>query len=82
MAAKAVSVSEAKATLSSIIQSVERDGTTYLVRHRGRPVARIMPLAGGAEHKAAGSLAKYANPSVNEEGAFAEEAVKKHAADR
>jgi len=52
---KKASVTEAKNNLSAILQQV-REGETYLILDRGKPVARLEPMAaegrGGDERRA------------------------------
>jgi prevent-host-death family protein len=43
-----VGVYEAKAKLSALLDQVEQGGSVTITRH-GRPVARLVPIARGAE---------------------------------
>jgi len=49
-------ISEAKAELSSLIESVQR-GEEVLIGKAGRPVARLVPYRGLAERRRPGALA-------------------------
>lgn len=82
MSVEALSVSEAKASFSSLIQQVCDNGDFFIIKKRGKPVARIVPVAAGGSPKAAGSLARYAKKGVVEEGAFEAAMAVKHASAR
>lgn len=82
MSQAVLSLSEAKATLSSVIQRVDDYGESVIIKRHNKPVARIVPFAHSAKEPLAGSLSKYAKRGISEEGALAEAMVNKHAANR
>ena len=54
---KVASITEAKNTLSALIDGLG-DGSPVLIVDRGRPVARLEPVNGGADEGVEGRLAR------------------------
>jgi prevent-host-death family protein len=54
-AAEHFNIHEAKTNLSRIIERVEH-GEEIIISRAGRPVAKVVPLAGGVQRRARGSL--------------------------
>jgi prevent-host-death family protein len=48
MAEKTISVAEAKKRFSDLLGRVAYGGETFVIARRGRPIARLVPLDGGA----------------------------------
>ena len=59
----AVALSDAKAQLSALVRKVEGEGVRFTIMRNGRPVARLMPIAGGSEISTFGALSSYADTS-------------------
>jgi len=60
---KKASITEAKNNLSKLIDGVKA-GTPVLIMDRGRPVARLEPVTGGAETDDSGRLARLVREGV------------------
>ncbi|MBQ9691167.1 MAG: type II toxin-antitoxin system Phd/YefM family antitoxin [Eggerthellaceae bacterium] len=77
----AIALSEAKAHLSALIREVEGEGARFTIVRNGRPVARLMPIAGGDDTASFGMLASYADIShiSEEKHAWKKVVGKKHA---
>jgi prevent-host-death family protein len=56
MAEQTLASSDFKARCLQILDEVERTGTSVLVTKRGRPVARLVPLAGAEAPSLLGSV--------------------------
>lgn len=84
MATATMSLSDAKAQLSSIVKRVEGEGARFVIKKNNRPVAKIVPIAGSESKSAYGALAAFADRKLSDrEGeAFARAIEEKHAADR
>lgn len=59
----AIALSDAKARLSALVREVEDEGMRFTIMRNGRPVARLMPIAGGSEISSFGVLSAYADAS-------------------
>lgn len=75
-------IAEAKAHLSNLVERAEKNGEAAILERYGRPAALVVPLprATGAQHRARGTLAEYADESALclEEGTFARAMEAKH----
>ena len=60
---KKASITEAKNGLSKLIDGV-KSGTPVLIMDRGRPVARLEPVTGGADGDDTGRLARLVRDGV------------------
>lgn len=76
-----IPLSEAKARLSALVHELEAEGKRYTITRNGRPVARLVPLAGGDDQQAFGMLAHYADSAkrARENEAWKKAAEDKHA---
>lgn len=84
MATATISLSSAKAQLSSIVKRVEDEDARFVIKKNNRPVAKIVPIAGAEVKSAYGALSAYANSGSadGESKAFAKAMEEKHAARR
>jgi prevent-host-death family protein len=60
---KRASITEAKNNLSKLIDGVKA-GTPVLIMDRGRPVARLEPVSGGADADDTGRLARLVREGI------------------